>query len=219
MRARVNGPKAGDEPSATEERHAVLKGFDETDILPYGGTLSPLKTEPGTFVPLTFIPPFPTYPPETSWMREPKTGIPGLVLSERGNSRIAFLPADIDRRYMREHLPDHGDLLANVIRWAGKDSMPLVVEGPGLIDCALYQQPDRLILHLVNLTSAGAWRAPVEELIAVGPFKVQLRLPRQFRGRNARFLVSGKSKTVAVNNGMATFEVNSILDHEVIVIG
>jgi len=219
MRARVNGPKAGDEPSATGERHAVLKGFDETDILPYGGTLSPLKTEPGTFVPLTFIPPFPTYPPETSWMREPKTGIPGLVLSERGNSRIAFLPADIDRRYMREHLPDHGDLLANVIRWAGKDSMPLVVEGPGLIDCALYQQPDRLILHLVNLTSAGAWRAPVEELIAVGPFKVQLRLPRQFRGRNARFLVSGKSKTVAVNNGMATFEVNSILDHEVIVIG
>ena len=35
-------------------------------------------------MPLTFVPPFPTYPPETSWMRQPTTDIPGLVLSEHG---------------------------------------------------------------------------------------------------------------------------------------
>ena len=32
---------------------------------------------------------------------------------------------------------------------------PLAVHGPGLVDCHLYRQHKRLILHLVNLTNAG----------------------------------------------------------------
>jgi hypothetical protein len=34
----------------------------------------------GAAVPLTYVPPFPTDPPETSWMREPTTSMPGLIL-------------------------------------------------------------------------------------------------------------------------------------------
>ena len=30
---------------------------------------------------MTFVPPFPIYPPETAWMREPKTDLPGLILN------------------------------------------------------------------------------------------------------------------------------------------
>jgi hypothetical protein len=99
LRSRVDGPNAGDEPVITSaERHPVLKGFDGTDIIPYGGTLETLRLDNArVIVPLTFVPAFPTYPPETSWMRQPKTSIPGLVLSERGKSRIAFMPADVDR--------------------------------------------------------------------------------------------------------------------------
>jgi hypothetical protein len=219
FRARVDGPRAGDEPPITGVRHAVLRGFDETDIIPYGGTLAPLKTAADVVVPLTFVPPFPTYPPETSWMREPKTNIPGLILSERGKSRIAFMPADIDRRYGKEHLTDHGDLLANITRWAAGQSIPLAVEGPGFLDCHLYQQQDKLILHLVNLTSAGTWRAPVEELISVGPLKVTVKLPSAVVAREARTLVSAASRPVSARQGEATFEVPSILDHEVILIG
>jgi len=217
MRARVDGPKAGDEPAITGERHAVLKGFEETDIIPYGGTLSELKTDSGVIVPLTFIPPFPTYPPETSWMREPKTNIPGLILSERGKSRIAFMPADIDRRYGREHLTDHAQLLANVTRWAAGDSLPVSVEGPGFLDCHLYRQEQRLILHVVNLTSAATWRAPLEELIAVGPIKVRVKLPSGVRAKTARLLVRGGTLPVASGGAGAAIELASILDHEVMV--
>jgi hypothetical protein len=217
LRAQVDGPKAGDEPAISGRRHPVLRGFEETDILPYGGTLSPLRLAPGTLAPLTYVPPFPTYPPETAWMRQPKTDIPGLVLSEHGKSRVAYMPADIDRRYEREHLPDHGNLLANVVRWAVADQIPLAVEGPGLIDCHLYKQESRLILHLVNLTSANTWRAPVEELISVGPIKVKLRVPGQ--PGTARLLVSNASRPATVAQGMATVEVGNILDHEVLVIG
>ena len=148
----------------------MLQGFDKTDILPYGGTLQELKVDAGALVPLTFVPAFPTYPPETSWMRQPSTSIPGLILSEKGRSRIAYMPADIDRRYAREHLPDHGDLLANVARWASSGSIPLAVEAPGVIDCHLYRQGAKLILHLVNLTNAATWRAPMEDFFRWGRF-------------------------------------------------
>ena len=169
-------------------------------------------------VPLTFVPPFPAYPPETSWMREPRTDIPALILSQRGKSRIAFLPADIDRRYAREHLTDHGDQLANVVRWAAGDSIPLSIQGRGYLDCHLYRQPGRPILHVVNLTSAGTWRAPVEEFIPVGPIQVRVKLPSDAAPREARLLVSEGARPVTVKGGEASFELVSILDHEAVVI-
>jgi hypothetical protein len=219
LRARVWGPKAPDEPAPVGERHAVLGGFEETDILAYGGTLEPLRTGPGVIVPLTYVPPFPTYPPETAWMRTPKTDIPGLVLNAAGKSRIAYLPADIDRRYARDYLPDHADLLANIVRWAADGRLPLEVKGAGLIDCHLYRQPGRMILHIVNLISAGTWRGPIDELIAIGPLQIRIKLPDDVKGRSAQFLVSGLRRPVGVREGWAAFDLKSVSDHEVVVIG
>jgi hypothetical protein len=195
----------------------VLRGFDETDILPFGGLLTALRVDAGASVPLTFVPAFPTYPPETAWMRQPSSDIPALVLSERGNARVAYMPAEIDRRYAREHLPDHAALLANVIRWTAGENLPLSVEGPGFLDCHLYEQPGRMILHLVNLTSEATWRAPLEELIPVGPFIVRIRTARRPAG-SARMLVAGTSRPLTLENGRAVVRVDSIRDHEVIVV-
>jgi Hypothetical glycosyl hydrolase 6 len=218
LRAQVDGPKAGDEPKPVGQRHPVLRGFEETDILAYGGTLSRLTVDGSAVVPLTFVPLFPTYPPETSWMREPKTDIAGLILTQHGSARVAYMPADIDRRYAREHLPDHARLLENVVRWLASDDIPLAVDGTGLVDCHLYEQAGRMILHLVNLTSEATWRAPVDELIKVGPFKVKVRMAKAPARPTARMLVSNARKTTATENGMVSFEIDSILDHEVVVI-
>jgi hypothetical protein len=215
----VYGPH-GDAPTAgAGERHEVLRGFDETDILAFGGMLEPLTIDPRAKVPLTFVPPSPNMPPESVWMRVPRTGVPGLVLNELpGGSRIAYLPADVDRRFARDYLPDHGDLLANLSRWLLKNDLPMRVEGPGLIDCHLYKQPARLVLHLVNLTSGGTWRTPVHELIPVGPLQVQVRLSEGVSGRDVRSLVRGPVHATGVLDGWARFEVPPIQDHEVVVI-
>jgi hypothetical protein len=219
LRARVWGPKTKDEPAAAGERHPVLRGFEETDILPFGGQLERVRVDAGAVVPLTFVPPFPTHPPETAWMRTPKTDIAGLVLSTHAaGGRVAYMPADLDRRFARENLPDHGDLLANMVRWAAGERIPLAVEGRGLVDCHLYAQPGRLVLHVVNLTSAGTWRAPVDELIPVGPIKVRVRLPEGVRGKSVRLLVNGGAPSAAVAGGWCAFELKQVLDHEVAVI-
>jgi len=220
LRAHGPGPKTGDEPAATGERHPVLKGFDETDILPFGGLLEPLRVDGGATILATFIPAFPIFPPEAVWMRQPRTDIPALIVNEAsGHGRVAFLPADLDRRFGRDNLPDHANLLANLVRWTARDNFPLQVEGAGFVDCHLYQQPGRLVLHLVNLTSAGTWRAPVDELIRMGPLSVRVRLPAGVRGNRIQLLVSKRSTKTAVKNGWTRFDVPTILDHEVAVIG
>ncbi|HEY3839232.1 MAG TPA: alpha-amylase family protein, partial [Bryobacteraceae bacterium] len=218
MRAKVWGPHTGDEPVVSGERHPVLKGFEETDIIPFGGVLTNLRLDPGTTVPLTFVPAFPVYPPETAWMRTPKTDIPGLVLNTPGNRRVAYMPADIDRRYARTNLPDHANLLANLVRWAAGGRIDLEVHGAGLIDCHMYRQPGRLILHLVNLSNEGTWRGPLDELIPIGPVQVRLKMPQDVHGRGAQFLVSDAKPSVGLSGGWATFEVKSIVDHEVVVL-
>ena len=207
------------EPAVTGKRHPVLKGFDETDILSFGGQLAPLSIDPGAEVLMTFIPQFPIYPPETAWMREPETNIPGLILNAKpGYGRIAYMPADLDRQYGRYNLPDHGNLLANIIRWAVKDDIPLTVECRGLIECNLYHQRNRMILHLVNLTSAGTWRQPVDEFIPIGPVKVALKLPADVPGKSLQLLVSGQIISFERESGWMHFTVSSISDHEVAVI-
>lgn len=219
LRAQMTGPHTAHEPAITGKRHPILKGFEETDILPYGGLLEPARTDGGAEVLMTFIPQFPTYPPEKSYMQVPKTDIPGLVIkpaSKGGN--VVFIPADLDAQFGRSNLPDHGNLLANIVRWTLKEQAPLAVEGAGLVDCHLYRQPGRLILHIVNLTSAATWRQPLDEFIAIGPLKVHVKLPAGVSGKSARLLVSKQKMPARIVSNSIQFEIKSILDHEVIVI-
>jgi hypothetical protein len=218
--SRAYGPKSGREPAANGERHPVLKGFDATDILPFGGMLEMLRVDQGAALLATFIPAIPVFPPERVWFKEPRTDIPALMVRETGNGgRVAFLAADLDRRYGRDNLPDHANVLANLVRWAARDSIPLQVEGAGFVDCHLYQQQNRLVVHLVNLTNAGTWRGPVDELISVGPLGVRVKLPNGVRGHTIQSLVSKCSVNATVKNGWTHFELPTVLDHEVVVIG
>src|SRR5664280_331410 len=214
--AKAYGP--GSRLMPTEKRHPVLSGFGATDILAFGGILDPLRVDSGVTVAATFIPAFPTFPPEQAYIHE-FTDIPGVILKTfDGGGRVAFVPADIDRRYGRDNLPDHAQLMENLVRWAARDEFPLEVEGAGLVDCHLYEQPSRLILHLVNLTNPGTWRGPIEEFIQIGPLKVRVRLPGGTSGRKIRSLVTNDSFKPKLKQGWVRFEVETILDHEVVLI-
>jgi hypothetical protein len=219
LRAQVFGPHVAGEPAVAGTRHPVLRGFEETDILAYGGLLEPLTIDPSARVLLTFVPSRPAAPPEAIWSLHDHTDLPGLIVNERpGFGRVAYLAADLDRRFARTNTADFGRLLGNLLRWAARDDIPLTVEGPGVIDTHLYQQPGRAIVHLVNLTNANTWRGPVEELIPVGPLKVAVRLPPGLRGGSLRLLVSGQAPTFTTADGWVRFELPSLLDQEVAVI-
>ncbi len=213
------GPGLADEPPGLDARHPVLAGFEHTDLLPFGGRLEVVRARSATSAPLTFVPPFPIYPPETAWMRQPTSALPALVLNEPANGgRVAYLAADVDRCFGRDYFPDHAVLLANLVRWTARDRIPLQVEGPGLIDCHPYKQAGRYILHLVNLTNPGTWRPPLHELVPVGPMRVRVLLDDDVVGCRAQLLVANCAAALSLEGGWAHVEVPTILDHEVVVI-
>jgi hypothetical protein len=197
-----------------------LDGLDETEILPFGGRIEIVRVDSGATVALTFVPDFPQSPPENVWMREPRTDFPALVLTAGpGLGRVAYLPVDLDRCYGRDRTPDHARLLANLVRWAARRAMPFALEGSGRFACHLYRQPERLVLHVVNLSNPAAWRPYATELIPVGPIRVCVAMPKDLSPAKARLLVAGGEKPLDVRDGWAELALDRVLDHEVVVFG
>jgi hypothetical protein len=152
-------------------------------------------------------------------MREPRTAIPGLVLrAAAGRGRVAYLPADLDRCFGRDRIPDHGRLIANLVRWVSRRPMPLSVEGPGLLDVHLYRQPGRLVLHVVNLTNAAAFRPYATELHPVGPLRVRVAKFLDLAPARARRLVAGGEAPCASESEWLELTLDSVLDHEVVIL-
>lgn len=104
------------------------------------------------------------------------------------------------------------------MRWAVSDNIPLRITGRGFVDCHLYEQPGRLILHLVNLTNAGTWRAPVDELMPIGPLDIRIRVRKGISPRTSKLLVAGKESSFTADGEWIAMNLPSVLDHEVIVL-
>jgi hypothetical protein len=81
----------------------------------------------------------------------------------------------------------------------------------------LYDQKGKFILHLINLTNQNTWRQPLDELITVGPLFISIKKKQAVKGE-IHSLVSNKKLLARVSEDVISFEITSILDHEVIVI-
>jgi len=197
------------------------EGWSDTRILPFGGTLWTGEAQAGATVALTYVPAFPIYPPEFSWMRERDSGRPALLFKEApGGGRIACAPADIDRCYAETGLPDLGDLLDKMVRWSCRERLPLRVEGPGYLDVHLYRQESRLVLHLVNLSGADLWPGYREEAYPVGPLRLRVELGGQFGDRvpNVEARVSGAKIDARREGEAASFELPTLGAYELLVL-
>jgi hypothetical protein len=84
----------------------------------------------------------------------------------------------------------------------------------------LYRQNNRMLLHLVNLTTVGGSRGPIDAVIPIGPIKVTLSVPPGSDWRNIRLRV-GPEKGISVNFGHGKVEVMlpRLREHELIVFG
>ena len=177
LRAGVDGPKDITAPAAGGTRHPVLSGLERADTIPFGGFLPIARVDAGVDVLATFIPEFPIYPPETSWMREPRTDLPAIAVRETdAGAKLVWLVADLDRCFARDENGEHGMLIANAVRWAlGARSLLSIAGGHGCISPSLYRQGKRQILHLNNRILTSRIPGRMTELIPIGPVQVRLR--------------------------------------------
>ena len=207
-------PQEGEnEPS----RHPIVQIFENTDILPFGGTLWQVEAGVGLQILATYIPAFPIYPPEFSWMRTPRTDIPAILAGETaGGCRMVYFAGDVDRCYGRARITDHGDLLASAIRWAAREPSCLRVDGPGYLDCNLYAQENRLILHIINLTGCSQYPGYVEQYVPVGPLSIAVKMT-DFTPERVLLRVAGTELRPEIESGWAKIQLASLLHHELVV--
>lgn len=222
VRRAAYGPRDETAPAQTEERrHPILAGFDEADILPFGGYLPEVTVDPDVRVLASFVPESPLFPPETAWLRVPRSDLPCITLKEGGNgARLIWFVADLDRCFAREENPEHADLLANAVRWATPGGPAVTLDGGhGVVVPDLFEQAGRSILHLGNRLQLTPLPGRQTDIVPIGPVQVTLRPPKPgLSARQVTLRVAGGVVQTRQDGDAITFSVARIEDHEVVVI-
>ena len=199
-------------------RHPILEGMDDTSRIINGVFRIEVRPSQPFPSPVTLIPSYPDLPMEDVYPRVSHTDTREVYLRTLGNSRIVYIPWDIDRTFWDVMCVDHGRLLRNAIRWAANEPPLVDVEGPGLLDVTAWRQRDSMTVHLVNLTNPMMMKGPLRETIPVGPQRVRVRLPPQTRAKRVQLLTAGTSPRVEESGNMLTVIVPSVDVHEVVAI-
>lgn len=202
----------------TGQYHSVLEGLQDAYRIVNGIWRIQVTPEVDFPSPVTLIPSYPDLPMEHVYPRTPDTDIRELYLRQLGDSRIAYIPWDIDRTFWKIMNADHGMLLRNVIHWAANEELPVRVTGPGILDVTIWRQAKSMTVHLVNLTNPMMMKGPFREFIPVGNQNVQIQIPPNKKIDKVHLLVADKSPAYQIDNEMMKLTVTSILDHEVIAV-
>ena len=201
-----------------DHSHPLLAGLDYAGRMIHGVKRVEIRVAPGLRAPLMTVPTYPDLPMEEVHVRDMKTDIPGVLAHPSGAGRVVYFPWDIDRTFWEIMCPEHGVVLANAVRWAANEEQPLKVDGPGVLDVALWQQQASLTVHLVNLTNPMMMKGPVRDIFPVGPQKVRVKLPGGAKARGVRFLVSEAKAQWRQNAGWIETTTPAISLHEVMAI-
>ena len=220
---RIDGPMQNsylslDADPATGRRHPVLNGLDDTPRIVNGVfrvDVKPMREFPS---PVTLIPTYPDLPMEDVYPRTARTETRELYLRDLGRSRVVYIPWDIDRTFWDVMCVDHLQLLRNAIAWATNEPAPVTVEGPGVLDLAIWRQAASMTVHIVNLTNPMMMKGPLRETIPVGPLRVRVRIPSGARASRVQLLTAGTTVSTAPVDGVVTLTIPSVDVHEVIAI-
>jgi hypothetical protein len=212
----IQGPNGNAYYARILRKHEVLRGFENTSILPGAEFRVPIQAA-GVEPVLAVTPPFPAYPPEMVYPRSPPTNEPAIVLRESGASRLVYIP-DIDRSFWRSGNPDLSRLLKNSVQWLVRDRVPISVNGEGMVEVFAWETEPGVALHLLNYTNPNMLRGWFTDTYAVGPQLVRAELPDGVNGDRVDFLRAGTSVPLKREGRMAEFTVPSVRDYEVAVI-
>lgn len=198
-----------------ENRHPVLEGFEDTSLLPFGGEVQKIENGGKLSQVASYIPAFPIYPPEFAWIREEAPKVDTILAGTlESGSKVIYLAADIDRCYCKYLIPDHGALLANLVRFVTGDQIPVSVSGAGNINCNAYVQRDYLLIHLVNLSGCDGPIGTLTQNLPVGPLEVCIKGYQV--GREAYGLVTKQSFKVSANPEATHIIIGVLKEHELI---
>ena len=199
--------------------HPLLRGFEDAGrIVNAVNQVDVTPREENAFAPLRIVPSYPDLPMESVYPRPGGVRKPGAYLQEVGKGRVVYFPGDIDRTFWEVLDVDHGALLRNAVEWVTREASPVIVEGQGVLDVAVWEQEQSMTVHLVNLTNPMMMKGPLREFLPLPAQEVAVRLPEGKKARAVKLLVAGGTPRVREAAGELRLSVPSILDHEVVAV-
>ena len=200
------------------QAHPLFAGLRDAERIIHGVHRLPTRAHDAAQPPLlTLVPSYPDLPMEQLFPRVESTDQPEMHVRERGAARVLYLPWDIDRTYWEILNADHGALLGNAAAWAAGE-LPVTVQGPGILDVALWRQERSLTVHMVNLTNPYMLKGPMRQVCPVGEQCIRLRLPEGCAVGDVRLLGGGTLGPMQVADGVLDATISGVAEHEVLAV-
>ncbi|HLH08321.1 MAG TPA: beta-galactosidase trimerization domain-containing protein, partial [Terriglobales bacterium] len=196
-----------------ERGHQILAGFTDTNWLPGAEHRVPLA--PVDKPVMTVVPGFVAYPPELAYPPTPHTDQPAVVLQEKGKSRLAFFPCDIERTMWISGHTDLSRLLRNTIRWVSHADQPVTVEGDGLVEAFAWKTEPGFALHLLNYTNPNTHKGWVREFYPIGKQRVTFEVPANTKLMRVQLLRSEMDIPFKRTGSAIEFTIPSVQDYEI----
>ncbi|MEJ7607852.1 MAG: ThuA domain-containing protein [Bryobacteraceae bacterium] len=201
-----------------EHPHPLFHGLEDAPRVINGVSRVHTKSMRGEPALMTVIPSYPDLPMEDVYPRLSKSNVPGVHLQQFGRGRVVYFPWDIDRTFWEVLSTDHLKLIRNAVAWVTNEEPPLTVSGQGILDLTLWRQKDSMTVHLVNLTNPMLMKGPIREIIPLPPQKVKVTIPKGWRAKAVRTLVSREQLAPGIIGSTVELELKAVGLHEVIAI-
>ncbi len=196
-----------------ERQHPILDGFTDTHWIAGAEFRLPLKPIENPV--LTVVPGYTAYPPELSYPPVSQTDEPAVVLRERGASRLAYFPGDIEATMWLSGHTDLSRLLQNTIRWVAGSTAPVSVEGKGLVEVFAWETQPGFAVHVLNYTNPNAHRGWIREFYPIGAQQVKFKLPAGRRVTRVELLRAERDIPFHATGDSIEFTIPSVSDYEV----
>jgi hypothetical protein len=209
----IAGPKGNSYYARIEQRHPIVAGFEDTQVLPGAEYRLPVKARAPQ--PLTVISPYPAFPPEMVYTQTPKTDEPAVVTTEEGMSRRVWLPGDVERSFWKTGNGDLSRLLQQAIRWVARDRMPVHVAGDGLVELFAWETEPGYAVHLLNYTNPAFAKGWFRDVYPLGAQTVRMELPEGVKVHRVQALRAGTDLRYKLSGQSLEFVLPGVRDYEI----
>lgn len=138
-----------------------------------------------------------------------------LIIAREGEGRVIFVSGQVGPEWRRVECPQIDRLLESVIRWVGRDALPLEVENaPGTVKVSGSQNPAEgtFVVVLANETTNPICHGVIKYVVPVSDIEVRLRVGtgpvkdvRSVVGTEVDYRHDGEWLIIGVR-GLETFE-------------
>jgi hypothetical protein len=190
--------------------HPISAGYDGAARIIGGTHMLAVDIVDDAAAPFLFVPDFPDLPMEEVYPREEPRGPAVIAREHKSGGRTVYIPWNVGGTFWQVLAADHQKLIENAVRWALGTRPQLEVTGRAVLDVALREGEDQLVVAMVNLSNPMMMKGPIREVFPVGQQRLSIAVPAGKARADCRLLVAGQSAKASVIDGRLEIEVPGI---------